>query len=247
MSMQLTQHRHLLSAAQAVTSEQQLVLLHATHAVSPGRGRAGAPELELDDEEVVEVAPLHAALQLPEMQALSVPVVPSTPMQVVLQRLSLPGFCWRQLIQHAQFVSARQATVSSQHDVLVHLVHAVSPGAAAHTPPELEELDVDDVLPAAIEPVLIAEPVVIADPVVIAEPVVIAVPPPPVAVAMAPDPVPVLVVTAPPVPPLSKATEPPPPQAVPSAAPPSRSDPTTHPSVRLSMSPPARRALSGPS
>lgn len=77
MLTQLTQQRHALSPAQAVTSEQQLVLLHVTHAVSPVSGAQAPPELELEED--VVLAPLHCALQLLVTQELSVSVVASRP------------------------------------------------------------------------------------------------------------------------------------------------------------------------
>jgi hypothetical protein len=235
LSMQLTQHRHLLSAAQAETSEQQLALVHVTQAVSPVAGAQAPPELELEltEDDVVVATPLQGALQLLVMQALSAPVVPSTPLHWALHRLSLPGCCARQPIQHVQLVSPRQAWVSLQHAPFVHVVHAVSPGAGLHTPPEvdvLEVLDTVDVLDAIPEDVVDTVPVVVAPP----EPVVLVVPDA-VTVGPAPDPpdplTKLVAVLLPVAPPLPKDTEPPPPQPAPSAAPPSSSEPTIHPSV----------------
>jgi hypothetical protein len=243
MSMQLTQHRHLLSPAQAETSEQQLVFVQVSHAVSPVCGAQAPPELEvelLDD--VVAVVPLQGVLQLLVMQALSASVVPSRPMHWALHRPSLPGCCARQPTQHEQFVSARHAVVSLQQDFLVQVVHAVSPDAGAHTPPELEVLDVLetlDVVPVDAVVLVVAPP----------EPVVEVVPDA-VEVVMAPDPLAELVVALPAEPPLPKDTEPPPPQPAPSTAPPSSREPTIHPSTRFSIEasgrdPGHRGALSG--
>jgi hypothetical protein len=53
---------HLLSAAHAVTSEQQFIFAHVTHAVSPAAGsHATLPELELDelDDDEVELDELE--------------------------------------------------------------------------------------------------------------------------------------------------------------------------------------------